>query len=84
MDIVQHTQWCSRMVVYMHMDLTNYGLKPNWKKYEILLEKIEPLADFEPKQWKKMASLQGLNDLIFFKAWGHHWMMWKLGNGRKC
>ncbi len=27
--------------------------KPNWQKYEILLEKFEPLVDLEPKQWKK-------------------------------
>jgi hypothetical protein len=50
MDIVQHTQWCSRMMVCKHMNFTNYGLKPNQQKYEILLEKIEPLVDLELKQ----------------------------------
>jgi hypothetical protein len=32
------------------MDFTNYGLKPNQQKYEILLEKIERLVDLEPNQ----------------------------------
>jgi hypothetical protein len=32
------------------MNFANYGLKPNWQKYEILLENFEPLVDLEPKQ----------------------------------
>jgi hypothetical protein len=32
------------------MDFANYGLKPNWQKYEILLEIFESLVDLESKQ----------------------------------